>query len=94
MSFFSLDHSLQQEIIGLQALESQMTTRVAALQRDRESSEFALSIRGIILSRVWAIYCACRVFSASAHVLFTCAVNSLIHMSLSVRHEFAIPTVV
>ncbi|KAF8550656.1 hypothetical protein OG21DRAFT_1598765 [Imleria badia] len=58
--------SLQQEIIGLQALESQMTTRVAALKRNRENSEFALSIRGIILSRVWAVYCVCRVFSASA----------------------------
>lgn len=56
---------LQQEIIGLQALETQMTTRVAVLKRNRENNGFALSIRGKILSRVWAVYCVCRVFSAS-----------------------------
>ncbi|KAH0833937.1 hypothetical protein J3R83DRAFT_11125 [Lanmaoa asiatica] len=43
--------SLQQEIIGLQALESQMTTRVAALKRNREDTAFALSIRGKIIKQ-------------------------------------------
>ncbi|KAF8438460.1 Abscisic acid G-protein coupled receptor-domain-containing protein [Boletus edulis BED1] len=52
--------SLQQEVIGLQALESQMSARVATLKRNRENNEFALSLRGKILSRVWAVYCVCR----------------------------------
>lgn len=52
----------------MQALESHMTTRVAALKRNREDTEFALSIRGKILSRIWAVYCVCRVFSASVQV--------------------------
>ncbi|KAG9311113.1 Abscisic acid G-protein coupled receptor-domain-containing protein [Chiua virens] len=63
--------SLQQEIIGLQALESQMTTRVAALKRHHDDTQYALSIRGKILSRVWAVYCVCRVFSASTHTTRT-----------------------
>lgn len=68
-SFSSPDQgSLQQEIIGLQTLESQMTTRVVALKRTRKDTEFALSIRGKIFSRVWAVYCVCRLFSASVHV--------------------------
>ncbi|KAF8130182.1 Abscisic acid G-protein coupled receptor-domain-containing protein [Boletus edulis] len=43
--------SLQQE---------QMSARVATLKRNRENNEFALSLRGKILSRVWAVYCVCR----------------------------------
>lgn len=93
--FFSPDHgSLQQEIIGLQALESQMTTRVTALKRNRENNEFALSIRGKILSRVWAVYCVCRVFSASARVTLVVPRFSLMHPSLPVRNEFAISTAI
>ncbi|KAG6374112.1 G protein-coupled receptor 89 [Boletus reticuloceps] len=62
--------SLQQEVIGLQALESQMTARVVALKRNREHNEFALSLRGKILSRVWAVYCVCRVFSSLMNLIF------------------------
>ncbi|KAN0080123.1 Abscisic acid G-protein coupled receptor domain containing protein [Tylopilus felleus] len=61
--------SLQQEIIGLQALESQMTTRVASLKRNRENNTFALSVRGKIFSRAWAAYCVCRVCSSVINLL-------------------------
>ncbi|KAH7882056.1 Abscisic acid G-protein coupled receptor-domain-containing protein [Phlebopus sp. FC_14] len=61
--------SLQQEVIGLQALESQMTTRVAVMKRNRETAEFAQSIRGKMWSRTWAVYCACRVFSSVVNLL-------------------------
>ncbi|KAF8841059.1 hypothetical protein BDN67DRAFT_1002595 [Paxillus ammoniavirescens] len=61
--------SLQQEVIGLQALESQMTTRVAVLKRNRENVEFAESFRGRILSRTWAVYCVCRVCSSVINLL-------------------------
>lgn len=79
---------MQQEIIGLQALESQMTTRVAALKRNRENTEYALSFRGKILSRIWAVYCACRVFSASDHMTllllpvhsYTCPCQSVMNL--------------
>ena len=94
-SFFHPDHgSLQQEIIGLQALETQMTTRVAALKRNRENNEFALSIRGKILSRVWAVYCVCRVFSASARVTLLVPPFPLTLSSLPVRDELAISTAI
>ncbi|KIJ18097.1 hypothetical protein PAXINDRAFT_110556 [Paxillus involutus ATCC 200175] len=61
--------SLQQEVIGLQALESQMTTRVSVLKRNRENAEFAESFRGRILSRAWAVYCVCRVCSSVINLL-------------------------
>ncbi|KIJ61204.1 hypothetical protein HYDPIDRAFT_31508 [Hydnomerulius pinastri MD-312] len=61
--------SLQQEVIGLQALESQMTMRVAALKRNRETAEFAESFRGRVLSRTWAVYCVCRVCSSVINLL-------------------------
>ncbi|KIK98272.1 hypothetical protein PAXRUDRAFT_824019 [Paxillus rubicundulus Ve08.2h10] len=61
--------SLQQEVIGLQALESQMTARVAVLKRNRENAEFADSCRGRILSRTWALYCVCRACSSVINLL-------------------------
>lgn len=71
-----------------------MTTRVAALKRNRENNEFALSIRGKILSRVWAVYCVCRVFSASVHVTLFVPPFSLTHPPLPVHNEFAISTAI
>ncbi|KAF9239455.1 Abscisic acid G-protein coupled receptor-domain-containing protein, partial [Melanogaster broomeanus] len=67
--FPQIKGSLQQEVIGLQALESQMTTRVAALKRNRENAEFAESLRGRVLSRTWAVYCLCRVCSSVINLL-------------------------
>lgn len=55
--------SLQQEIIGLQALESQMTSRIATLRRRQETAEFTDSFRGKWFGRTWAVYCVCRVCS-------------------------------
>ncbi|KAI6101758.1 Abscisic acid G-protein coupled receptor-domain-containing protein, partial [Pisolithus croceorrhizus] len=61
--------SLQQEIIGLQALESQMASRIATLKRHRETAEFSESFRGKWLSRTWAVYCVCRVCSSAINLL-------------------------
>ncbi|KAL4077497.1 Abscisic acid G-protein coupled receptor-domain-containing protein [Scleroderma citrinum] len=61
--------SLQQEVIGLQALESQMTSRIATLRRRRETTEFSESFRGKWLGRTWAVYCMCRVCSSAMNLL-------------------------
>ncbi|KAF9228148.1 hypothetical protein BS17DRAFT_692291, partial [Gyrodon lividus] len=58
--------SLQQEVIGLQALDSQMTTRVAMLKRN---AEFAETFCIKILSRTWAVYCVCRICSSVINLL-------------------------
>ncbi|KIO00063.1 hypothetical protein M404DRAFT_153718, partial [Pisolithus tinctorius Marx 270] len=61
--------SLQQEIIGLQALESQMASRISTLKRHRETAEFSESFRGKWLGRTWAVYCVCRVCSSAINLL-------------------------
>lgn len=61
--------SLQQEIVGLRALESQMASRIATLKRNRETAEFSESFRGKWLSRTWAVYCVCRVCSSAINLL-------------------------
>lgn len=58
--------SLQQEIVGLQALGSQMTSRIADLRRRRETAAFTDSFRGKFLGRTWAVYCVCRVCSVTS----------------------------
>lgn len=55
--------SLEQEIVGLRAFESQMTSRIATLRRRQETAEFTESFRGKWLGRIWAVYCVCRVCS-------------------------------
>ncbi|KAI6113589.1 Abscisic acid G-protein coupled receptor-domain-containing protein [Pisolithus croceorrhizus] len=71
--------SLQQEIVGLQALESQMASRIATLKRHRETAEFSESFRGKWLSRIWAMYCVCRVCSviSDAFHLISSAIDLL-----------------
>ncbi|KAG6335819.1 hypothetical protein ID866_3277 [Astraeus odoratus] len=61
--------SLQQEVIGLQALESQMASRISTLKRLRETAEFTESFRGKWLGRSWAVYCACRVCGCVINLL-------------------------
>ncbi|KAH7924192.1 hypothetical protein BV22DRAFT_1196119 [Leucogyrophana mollusca] len=60
--------SLQQEVAGLQALESQMTMRLSALKRNRRAAEFADSFKGKALSRTWAVYCVARVCSSIINI--------------------------
>jgi len=61
--------SLQQEIIGLQALQSQMTMRVSALKHNRTTAEFAESFKGKAIGRTWAVYCVIRVISSAMNIV-------------------------
>lgn len=61
--------SLEQEIVGLRAFESQMTSRIATLRRRQETAEFTESFRGKWLGRIWAVYCVCRVCSSAINLL-------------------------
>ncbi|EIW76593.1 hypothetical protein CONPUDRAFT_92600 [Coniophora puteana RWD-64-598 SS2] len=62
--------AMQQEVIGLEALEGQMVSRVQHLKQAREAAAYAQSLRGRLLSRAWAVYCACRVCSSLINIFF------------------------
>jgi hypothetical protein len=62
---------MQQEVIGLQALEEQMSLRVVALKRNRIAAEYAESFSGKIITWSWAVYCVCRVYSVSGPPLYS-----------------------
>lgn len=62
-------NSMQQEVIGLQALEEQMSLRVVALKRNRIAAEYAESFTGKTITWSWAVYCVCRVCSSAFNIL-------------------------
>lgn len=62
-------NSIQQEVIGLQALEEQMSHRVVALKRNRIAAEYAESFTGKTITWSWAVYCVCRVCSSAFNIL-------------------------
>ncbi|EGN94633.1 hypothetical protein SERLA73DRAFT_125570 [Serpula lacrymans var. lacrymans S7.3] len=57
--------SLKQEVIGLQALESEMSTRLSTLKSNQSAARFAHSFHGKLLTRIWAVYCVGRVCKTS-----------------------------
>ncbi|KAJ8581865.1 hypothetical protein M405DRAFT_831629 [Rhizopogon salebrosus TDB-379] len=61
--------SLQQEVIGLHALETQMSLRVTTLKHNRVAAEYAESFTGKIVTWSWAVYCVCRVCSSAFNIL-------------------------
>ncbi|KAG1732674.1 G protein-coupled receptor 89 [Suillus paluster] len=69
-------NSIQQEVIGLQALEEQMSIRVVALKRNRIAAEYAESFTGKTITLSWAVYCVCRVFSSAFNILSPSVSNS------------------
>ncbi|KAG2031135.1 Abscisic acid G-protein coupled receptor-domain-containing protein [Suillus americanus] len=68
--------SIQQEVIGLQALEEQMSLRVVALKRNRIAAEYAESFTGKTITWSWAVYCVCRVCSSAFNILSPTVSNS------------------
>ncbi|KAG2078386.1 hypothetical protein BDR04DRAFT_1086651 [Suillus decipiens] len=68
--------SIQQEVIGLQALEEQMSLRIVALKRNRIAAEYAESLTGKIVTWSWAVYCVCRVCSSAFNILSPTVSNS------------------
>jgi hypothetical protein len=68
--------SMQQEVIGLQALEEQMSLRVVALKRNRIAAEYAESFSGKIITWSWAVYCVCRVYSSAFNIVSPTVSNS------------------
>ncbi|KAG2131647.1 Abscisic acid G-protein coupled receptor-domain-containing protein [Suillus clintonianus] len=65
----SQQSSMQQEVIGLQALQEQMSLRVVALKRNRIAAEYAESFTGKTITWSWAVYCVCRVCSSAFNIL-------------------------
>lgn len=68
--------SIQQEVIGLQALGEQMSLRVVALKRNRIAAEYAESLTGKTVTWSWAVYCVCRVCSSAFNILSPTVSNS------------------
>ncbi|KAG1838540.1 Abscisic acid G-protein coupled receptor-domain-containing protein [Suillus subalutaceus] len=68
--------SIQQEVIGLQALEEQMNLRVVALKRNRVAAEYAESFTGKTITWSWAVYCVCRVCSSAFNIISPTVSNS------------------
>ncbi|KAI8453907.1 Abscisic acid G-protein coupled receptor-domain-containing protein [Phakopsora pachyrhizi] len=65
--------NLQQEISGLQAMETQMTSDVIRMNERREYSEYSRTIPGMLLKIAnWSlsVYCVYRLFMACVNLIF------------------------